>query len=351
MLKPKIKSAVRALIRKPFSSIGLSDVGGLATILTYHRVLPDGLHLSRFVPNLPLSVSLKNFTQQMKFVSENYACLSLSDLVQSLEKGTLQSRSVAVTFDDGYRDNIDLALPVLKQYGVPATLYLTTGLMDGALESFWWDEIEEIIRARESIEFYWGDRWVKVNTSGFRNKRRAFKNLHDLFRYAPPAELHRCLGELRSQSRLDARSFSASTMTWDDVLRLAEEPLITIGAHTVSHPVLSLLDGAALGAELSESRKVLEAKLGRPVHHMAFPFGDRESASEREYRAARSAGYQSAVTTLVGQVQCFHRDHLHALPRMGVTFKDDFAHFTWKLSGFESWIKRPKSLFIADSEG
>jgi peptidoglycan/xylan/chitin deacetylase (PgdA/CDA1 family) len=107
-------------------------------------------------------------------------------------------------------------------------------------------------------------------------------------------------------------------MDWDELVTLAADPLVTIGAHTVSHPILSKLPERQVRSEMEMSRRVIEAALGTPPQHFAYPIGDPAAAGPREFRIASELGFKTAVTTRPGVLFADHREHLCALPRISV---------------------------------
>ena len=138
-------------------------------------------------------------------------------------------------------------------------------------------------------------------------------------------------------------------MDWREVEGLAAHPLATVGAHTLTHPRLARLDLAEMRTELGAAKATLEARLGRPVVHLAYPVGDPGSAGRREFDAAATFGYASAVTTRPGVIHAAHAAHLTALPRVSVNgLWQDLRHLEVLLSGaaFALW-NRGRKLSVA----
>ncbi|MFT3768676.1 MAG: polysaccharide deacetylase family protein [Minicystis sp.] len=113
-----------------------------------------------------------------------------------------------------------------------------------------------------------------------------------------------------------ARAVEELWIRWDQVEEMAVHPLVTIGAHTVTHPILRDLPREAARVEMVESRRRLEARLGQPVHHFAYPHGSPAQVGEREYALARECGFTTAVTTRLANVMPGSADHLECLPRI-----------------------------------
>jgi peptidoglycan/xylan/chitin deacetylase (PgdA/CDA1 family) len=108
-------------------------------------------------------------------------------------------------------------------------------------------------------------------------------------------------------------------LSWDDLSKLAQDPLVTIGAHTVTHPVLSKLTQEEARTEMRIGRKLIEEQINRPVDHFCYPFGSRDEVGLREFQLARELGFKTATTTRWGNIFKKHRLHLHALPRVPLT--------------------------------
>jgi peptidoglycan/xylan/chitin deacetylase (PgdA/CDA1 family) len=125
--------------------------------------------------------------------------------------------------------------------------------------------------------------------------------------------------DLTARHRVDMASFCATLcMGWDEIAKLAADPLVTIGAHTVNHPILTKLDDKTVRKELANSRDVIEAALGSRPDHLAYPVGDKSAAGPREFRIAAELGFKTAVTTRPGVIFRRHADHMTALPRLSL---------------------------------
>ena len=321
---------------------------GLATCLMYHRICPDPSGsddlTGDFAPNRDLSVTVSAFDEQMAFVAEHFNCLSLPEAVERLACGELPERSLIVTFDDGYLDNLTLALPILRKHGVPATVYIATGLIEkGDLP--WWYELEDLIAAADGFHIHWHKQHMHFSTIDADAKRRTFETLNPMLKRMDPTEQARFMALLRKDSRKPAEQTN-QFMSRQQLIELASDPLITIGAHTHHHLALSCLKPIQLRHEISRSKELLEDWLKQPIEHLAYPYGGEAHASTREFGVAAELGFSSAVTTRLGHVQEFHKDNLLALPRIGIGYRDCMARFEWELSGLYCMTRRPRSRWI-----
>jgi peptidoglycan/xylan/chitin deacetylase (PgdA/CDA1 family) len=336
-LKKRLKSLLLGPLGRPLSTLA----GGGATCLMYHHLAPGPARReARFQPNLELFVAEEEFEKQIAYLARNHDCLAIGEAVELLKARKLPRRAAIVTFDDGYHDNL-LALPILKRHKVPAAIYITTGAIARA-RTFWWDEHEAILGALGQLELSWqgtAHRW-ELDTQAL--KERAFQDLNRIFKALPPEGQDEMLLVLRSaaeEAGLPPPYFDAEAMlTWDEVIALDREPLITIGAHTVDHFVMSQLRYEELQRQIRESRVELERRLGHPIQHFAYPFGREEHADLREYTAVERGGFVSAVTTRPAHWK--RGIDLFELPRLAVDYSDTLEDFRWKLSGFAAALQR-----------
>lgn len=318
---------------------------GHGTCLMYHRIAPDEAPRDTaqpaFQPNRSLIVSAGAFNEQMAYLSRHCNCLSLPQAIDYLKSGRLPHRSVVVTFDDGYLDNLTIALPILKAHGIPATVYVTTGLISQDA-SLWWYELEQCIATNVELNFMWRNQNYRFVMAGHLEKQESYIFLNRMLKNMDLNEQNEFMNQLHCKARVKFK-YSDLVLHRQHLSRLAAEPLITIGAHTHNHPVLSRLSNILLRREVGHSRELLQSWTKRPVTHLAYPFGDKQQADKREFEVARELGFESAVTTRLGHIHSFHRNHLFALPRVAIDDQDCMARFEWKLSGLYCLVKRPLS--------
>ena len=224
-------------------------------ILMYHRVLPAGVDVWR------LNVSPEHFAEQLEVLRARMRPVSLRTLVEHIKSGRVESRSVAVTFDDGYANNLELGVPALERCDVPATVFVTTGYT-GAVREFWWDDLERLLvheralpQRLELTVGSWRQQWdtgsaggAGQDLSGTASSAAPGSRLalyHDVWlalRTLSNEDRQEALAHVRAWSGTsDAPRSSHRAMTRDEVARMAAHPLMEIGAHTVHHSYLGAL--------------------------------------------------------------------------------------------------------------
>lgn len=290
-----------------------------ALILLYHRVAN--------VDSDPwnLCVSPRHFAQHLEVLRQDFRPMPLQQLVQSLRQGKLPRRAIAITFDDGYADNLYNAKPFLERYDIPATVFVTTGQI-GCEREFWWDEAErlflqpgklpEALRFRvNGITHEWrlGDK-AQYGEEDYRRNRRwkaweqpdpsprhtAYRSMYKILHPLPAAE------RLEIQDELLAWAGAARpprpthrSMALDEIKTLAQAELVGIGAHTVTHPALSGLGVDAQRHEVRQSKAHLEEVIGRPVIAFSYPHG---SYTRDTVDVVRQAGFSCAGTSCASVV-------------------------------------------------
>ena len=295
-------------------------------ILMYHRIANE--------PADPwgLAVSPAHFEEQLRVLCRTRRALQLTEFVRDLAAGTLDASAVAVTFDDGYADNLFAAKPRLAAADVAATVFLATGFLDRPGQ-FWWDELArlfllgdgpqsfELVVRERAMHFDFGADPPGSDTEGWRawsvpltRRQAAYVAVWDTLRRLEDEEREALMIEVRSKmSKRDRSSGPGRPMTRAEVSALVTDGLVTIGAHTVSHPLLTGLPTAMRRFEISESKAACEALLGGPVATFAYPYGDLDA----EVRAAvAGAGFACGCATTNGPVTT--ASDIFALPRIQV---------------------------------
>jgi peptidoglycan/xylan/chitin deacetylase (PgdA/CDA1 family) len=285
-------------------------------VLLYHRVAGP-----RRDPQW-LDVSPRNFDAQLSQLARTSTVLRLDEFETRRRAGTLPSRAVAITFDDGYADNLLAAAPLLERYDMPATFFVTAGMI-GTDREFWWDDAERIAFSPRAlaapvpgISVVWTtddgappavgsatapDDWTIAKAMDPTPRHRLYRALCNALRPLPASEQELKLRALREWAGVPVVARPAyRALSVEELRALGARPRLSIGAHTMTHPVLSLLPAAAQRDELMRSRTVLEGHLASAVPIAAYPYGTRGDVSQETVSAARAAGFDFAMANEPG---------------------------------------------------
>lgn len=293
-------------------------MGGVGAILTLHHVRPP--RPGRFQPNRLLEVAPQFFRRVVEDLRRSgLDVVSLDEMHRRLVERDLSRRFVCLTFDDGYRDTLRIAYPILQAEGAPFAVYVATSFPD-RLGELWWLALEAVIARNERIALMIDGRNCTFDCADAAEKRALYAELYWWLRARPTeAEMRDAVRDLATRYGVNIPAFCEDLcMSWQELAELAADPLVTIGAHTVSHPMLAKLPEKSARSEMDLSRSVIEAALGRRPEHFSFPIGDRTSAGPREFKLAAELGFKTAVTTRPGVLFPEHRERLTALPRISL---------------------------------
>jgi len=257
-------------------------------IFCYHRVGMGGVPLySQLEPEV--------FEAQMRFLSENYRLVSLDTLHEELSNRRDTEPAIAITFDDGYRDVYTHAFPVLQRYGIPATIFVTAGVVEKG-EVAWYDKIFLALHVapQEKLDLTL-DKPRRFLLPTPEARLRVAEEINTWLRTVPDEQRKEFCSGVEKLIALPAEQLSNRMLTWEQI-RTMHQGGVSFGAHTLSHPSVSRLSPAALDEELRGSKAIIEERLGAPVSHFAYPFGKLADYKNTEAAVAR-CGYRTASTT------------------------------------------------------
>jgi peptidoglycan/xylan/chitin deacetylase (PgdA/CDA1 family) len=297
----------------------------------YHRIADDP------VDHWWLAVSPSHFEEQLDVLRRTRHPLPLMNFVSNLRAGTLPANAVALTFDDGYVDNLTAGKPRLAAADVPATVFVTTGYLNRP-GAFWWDELARLLLLEsgpqrfglvvrgESMHFDLGSESPAredgtTPVASLTRRRAALMTMAQVLRPLEEEERELIMAELRSLlAGSNCRGRSDRAMTSEEVRALVTDGLVTIGAHTVTHPVLSGMEASACQREITESKLACEALIDGPVATFAYPYGDFDAEARR---MVVTAGFTIACSTQRGPAVA--TSDVFALPRIHISNWDGDA--------------------------
>jgi peptidoglycan/xylan/chitin deacetylase (PgdA/CDA1 family) len=300
-----------------------------AVVLMFHEIQQDCRS------ELMTGTSVALFEYSLNWLrQEGWEIVSLEACLERLATDPRPRRYAVLTFDDGYRDNLTTALPILERHQAPFIVYVPTDALTRTLQS-WWLGMREIFRSRETVTI--DAMGIRFRCPDFNDKRSALNKvtqwIHEDYRRAAlltPTfkEAGLSLPALNEAYFLDERELQV----------LARHPLASIGAHTASHPALAYLDIHSARAEMTDNRNYLEELLQRPVRHIAYPYGTAKACGPREEYLAKEIGFSTGVTTRHAQLSD-NKPNQFALPRLGVGGQfDTRAAFEARMNGIQSAV-------------
>lgn len=261
------------------------------SILIYHRVLtePDEL--------LPDLVSAGEFERQMRALSRWFNVLPLHEAVARLDGGTLPARAACVTFDDGYADNAEVAMPILLRTGIPAIFFIATAFLDGG--RMWNDTVIETVRASPGAVLDAGAAGLgMIDISSIPKRRSALGVIIDTLKYLPVVERQERVMRLAAEN---AGDLPTNLMMTQDQVRALHAAGMEVGAHTHSHPILARLDSPGAAHEIRTGRDTLGRIVNAPIRFFAYPNGKPGQDYRAEHVAmVRDLGFEAAVSTAWG---------------------------------------------------
>jgi peptidoglycan/xylan/chitin deacetylase (PgdA/CDA1 family) len=260
----------------------------LVRVLTYHRVNQPSVSAAQY-PRIMVSPGV--FAQQMRYLWSKYHVISIEELLDFYQGGRkLPLRAVIITFDDAYRDFAEYAWPILKQYGLPATLFVPTAFPDHPERVFWWDRLYQAIclaEGRDKLDTSVGR--IVLKTPGHREA--AFSRLRDHVKELPHDAAMAWVDQLCEQ--LDSPPPTPNVLGWQALRTLAQEG-VTMGAHTRNHPLMTRIPPEVMHQEATESLQDLEREIGAAMPIFAYPSG---GANREAIRVLDQAGFTIAFTT------------------------------------------------------
>jgi len=209
-----------------------------------------------------LCVTPKNFESHLKIVSEFYNPISLKELEKQIKEKNIKNKSIVITFDDGYVDNFDFAMPLLEKYKIPATIFVTTHYVNKNQEP-WWDELEKVLPEDPSWD---------VTKNIFNNYQKKYIELHKKLKPLSMGEKENIVSQLASKNKKSCRE-DYRIVNSDELKKLNLSKFIEIGSHSVTHPQMSMQNIHEQIYEIKESKKYLEDIIQTSITSFSYPFG------------------------------------------------------------------------------
>ena len=266
-------------------------------IYTFHMVCPKGDYLA---PIDELRVSPEYFEQFLREQQKRLEFISIDEVSERMRQNKKGCKPFGVvTFDDGYVDNYTYAYPILKNLGIPFTIYVSVNLVNDHTPI--WNYpliIERIIKMNGELNI----NGVHYYSWSQKQKEDTFHQLKGLLFSLPYEHLQEEFKRIFAEYITDD-VYPKNTMTWEQIEEMAKNPLCTIGSHTMSHCRLTITDNKSLQYELGDSKRLLEQHIGKPVEHLSYPYGWKTDVSAEAIAFAPQIGYKTALRSFGGPVR------------------------------------------------
>lgn len=320
-MKVRHKSVSRAF--RVLKGTGLDRVlapftQGCGAVFMMHHVRPA--RTSAFQPNRHLEITPEFLRLAVERIRANgYEIIALDEAVDLLKSGYGNHRYAVLTFDDGYKDNLEVAYPILKELEAPFTVFITSGLIDRTCE-LWWLALEKIIAENDEVIFTQAGEASGLPCASLDDKIACFDKIVDyLTLEIGEYDQRKIIRALSEKYGLDLAAMADELMmTWDQVRELSSDPLVSIGAHTHEHYAMARLEASVARADVLKGLGRLEEELGRRPKHFAYPYGKSHAVSLRDAEIVREIGFASSVTTLPGVLQSANARDPMMLPRVSL---------------------------------
>lgn len=278
-------------VRMLASMMSPAGAAGKLSILIFHRVLPQP------DPLFPEEPDAARFDTLLHWIKQTYRVIPLEDAVQGLQRASLPSRALSITFDDGYADNARVAMPILQRHGLHATFFVASGFLDGG--RMWNDTVIESVRAARQDALNLENIGLgEFPLDSAAARRRCIDSILTRIKHLPPVERANAVDDVAAAADVELPN---DLMMSSSELRQMSEAGMTIGGHTVSHPILASLTSAQAASEIGEGKRALEQIIGKPMNLFAYPNGKPVGDYTRRDRdLVEAAGYGAAVTTAAG---------------------------------------------------
>jgi len=305
---------IRALALPPVRALARPVYAGEGVIFTLHRVVESPQ--DTLVPGIAITTA---FLEAMIALirRSGYDFVPLSEVPARLTGNARRGRWVCLTFDDGYRDNLTIASPVLTRHGVPYSLFLVSDWVTGA-RTYNAAVLEQFVLDHREVTFTHAGVRYAFATNTFAEKMSAYAAI-DLMRWRDRTFDAALPSVLLAQGRSATDVMQQQFLQSGDVRQIAADGCCELGSHTRTHPALAHLPESDARSELQDSRAALATLLGRAPDLIAYPYGSAGQCGPREYQLAEACGYRVGVTTRIGNVFRSDASHPLSLPRTGLS--------------------------------
>ncbi|MHB8521315.1 MAG: polysaccharide deacetylase family protein [Limisphaerales bacterium] len=291
----------------------------LGVVLMFHRVA-SARQMGDHPFTRDLWVTPEKLENTIRFFRTNrYEIASLDRMNEALLTGRTEKPLAIFTFDDGFRDNFELAYPVFKKHQAPFAIYVASGLPDSLAVS-WPYALEQLVEQVGELELELDAAQQRIPLGSVRSRTVGYSQLRETILSAGTVKFAHCMEQIFDRYGINLAEYSRGvSMSWDQIRQLALDPLVTLGSHTASHFMLSRLTAEEAAAEVEQGKRRLETESQRSARHFAYPYGVKPGWTDVGQTMRERFGFTTCVTTCPGYLCPEHAAHSESLPRFQVT--------------------------------
>lgn len=307
-----VNNVLRPIFQQTVGLLSGQRANGKLLVLTYHRVFEE-------YDEIVDEIDAVQFTQQMETLSKYFNVLSLEEGLRQVRSGKVVPGAVCITFDDGYKDNYDVALPILQALNLPATFFVATGYLGNGM--MWNDVVIEAVKRTELIDLDLAELSLdKYAITSTQQKRTLLGVLINRWRNQPLDKRNQLALKL---SQIAQVKFNQRVMMNQDEVKQLSDAGMEIGGHTVNHPILASTNIQDARYEVEEGKAQLERITGKELRYFAYPSGRVDKDYRQEHKEiVEQAGFSAALTTNNGAID--QHAGMFELPRISIDYTNKF---------------------------
>lgn len=323
------KNKILGLFVKTKGKLSKPLYGGLGHVLMLHRILPKE-ETSNMPFNHGLAVTPEKLEETIKlYQNKGYDFVSLDEMLTRAKSGKSNKPFIAFTIDDGYIDNLENGLPIFEKYNIPFCIYITT-CFPNRTATFWWYWLEKYVIENSQIQFTVNGKEYAFNWKDNQELNAIYPQIKNLFKSVPSNGFRDFLkSTLHISEEGLTQKAQELTLSWDQIKKLSNHPLVTIGGHTINHVSLSKLTPDEIKSEVITANEEIEKHIEKKVKHFAYPYGGRNDVNKVVTNTVKEiSGLESAVLNLPGNIFTSNTNNWELIPRypLGETFNSEKLH-------------------------
>lgn len=313
-----------------------SILSGDITIFCYHKVTNLKANELIGTPDEDLAINTDVFEKHIKYIKDNFKIIDSYDLLNFEKISNIKKKKIVITFDDGYLDNLENALPILKKYDAKATIFITTNFINDN-ETPWWDRLWKILDLKNNFSFN-GKKFLLLHENN--NRKKLFEYLKSKFFLLKKDNQVDLFNKILLENNIQlTNDKKRNFLNQEDIKKISLEKLIRIGSHTHNHQNLNILNKDEKIKEILISKKILENITKKEIDLFAYPYGVKNAYHKNDSKILKDNNFKLAFTTRFDNYK-IQSHSPYSIPRMGLGNNNDDKSIRDKVYGLDSMIKK-----------